>query len=501
MANVAKNLKSLRQEKELTQEALSERLHVTRQTVSSWETGRTQPDVDMLLALSSALDTDVETLIYGKKNRVGLEADETGRRKTLTTVLTVMGLLFFAAGLILVFVFFWRKIPDLTRRALAFLPFVVGTGAGLAVLITKKGSLFFREGAAVLWTAGLFASVFLVNGVFKAEGDFGLLLLCIIALTLPFCFLFDSIFSFSFSLLAITGDAAYFIFGDAGRELTFLRGAGAWVLVVLLCCLPLVPVFWLLRRETDPARRRFGAALALLAAVTLGVFVGGVLSHGFSYRVVTAQVLVFAMCLFLAERTKKTDLPLRIPACIVFGVTFFIAAVVFTVGEGNIDFPDLTAISSVVFILMVLFLCLSFFYGRAGRKAERETRRLRLGFLIVMALSVLSVLLIWDGDLKIYLLLPFLSMVYGVLTVVSGVKRASISRANAGIVNISAAFIVLIAALFEGNVLLLGLAALAVGAALLLSNRAMVRRFKKRTAPAEEALPSEVNGEEAEDHA
>ena len=40
MNAVGKNLKQLRQREKLTQDALAERLHVTRQAVSSWETGQ-----------------------------------------------------------------------------------------------------------------------------------------------------------------------------------------------------------------------------------------------------------------------------------------------------------------------------------------------------------------------------------------------------------------------------------------------------------------------------
>ena len=39
MNAVGKNLKQLRQREKLTQDALAERLHVTRQAVSPWETG------------------------------------------------------------------------------------------------------------------------------------------------------------------------------------------------------------------------------------------------------------------------------------------------------------------------------------------------------------------------------------------------------------------------------------------------------------------------------
>lgn len=38
---------------------------MTRQAVSSWETGKTQPDIETLTALAEALHADVRELIYG----------------------------------------------------------------------------------------------------------------------------------------------------------------------------------------------------------------------------------------------------------------------------------------------------------------------------------------------------------------------------------------------------------------------------------------------------
>ena len=61
------NLKRLRRDRDLKQEDLADRLNVTRQTVSGWETGRRQPDLDTLKQLAEALDADISELIYGEK--------------------------------------------------------------------------------------------------------------------------------------------------------------------------------------------------------------------------------------------------------------------------------------------------------------------------------------------------------------------------------------------------------------------------------------------------
>ena len=67
MNDVGKNIRRYREQQGLTQDALAERLHVTRQAVSNWETGKNQPDLDMLEALAGVLDLDPAELIYGKK--------------------------------------------------------------------------------------------------------------------------------------------------------------------------------------------------------------------------------------------------------------------------------------------------------------------------------------------------------------------------------------------------------------------------------------------------
>ena len=65
MANIAKNIRQLRTAQNMTQDQLAESLHVTRQTVSNYETGKSQPDIDTIVRLAEALCADPNTLIYG----------------------------------------------------------------------------------------------------------------------------------------------------------------------------------------------------------------------------------------------------------------------------------------------------------------------------------------------------------------------------------------------------------------------------------------------------
>ncbi len=56
-------LKTLRERKGLTQEQMAERVMVTRQAVSRWETGETQPNTDTLKLLSREFDVSINTLL------------------------------------------------------------------------------------------------------------------------------------------------------------------------------------------------------------------------------------------------------------------------------------------------------------------------------------------------------------------------------------------------------------------------------------------------------
>ena len=56
-------LKDLREQHHLTQEQLAERVLVTRQAVSRWETGETQPNTETLKLLSREYDVSINTLL------------------------------------------------------------------------------------------------------------------------------------------------------------------------------------------------------------------------------------------------------------------------------------------------------------------------------------------------------------------------------------------------------------------------------------------------------
>lgn len=96
------NLKKYRIEKGFSQSDLAKKLFVSRQCVSKWETGITQPDLQTLTQLSELLDTPIDALV--KEN----EDKKTTNYNTAFFVANILIALF----CFLAFIAVWRFMPQ-----------------------------------------------------------------------------------------------------------------------------------------------------------------------------------------------------------------------------------------------------------------------------------------------------------------------------------------------------------------------------------------------------
>lgn len=77
-AKVGSFLRTLRNEKGLTQERFAEILNVSNRTVSRWENGNNMPDLDVLVQISDYYEIDLRELLDGER-RTGMRND--GKKK------------------------------------------------------------------------------------------------------------------------------------------------------------------------------------------------------------------------------------------------------------------------------------------------------------------------------------------------------------------------------------------------------------------------------------
>ena len=67
---ISKQIKDLRKQHNYTQEELAEKLNTSRQTISKWEQGISEPDLIMLMQLSQLFSVSTDYLITGSDNSI-----------------------------------------------------------------------------------------------------------------------------------------------------------------------------------------------------------------------------------------------------------------------------------------------------------------------------------------------------------------------------------------------------------------------------------------------
>ena len=60
--NIAENIKRLRKQHNLSQEQLAEKLNVSRQSVSKWESGLAYPEMDKVLQICKMYNVNIDDL-------------------------------------------------------------------------------------------------------------------------------------------------------------------------------------------------------------------------------------------------------------------------------------------------------------------------------------------------------------------------------------------------------------------------------------------------------
>lgn len=63
MTHLAQQLKSLRTAKKMSQDDLAEKLYISRQAISKWETDEATPDLDKLVQLADIFKVSLDFLV------------------------------------------------------------------------------------------------------------------------------------------------------------------------------------------------------------------------------------------------------------------------------------------------------------------------------------------------------------------------------------------------------------------------------------------------------
>lgn len=109
---LGKRITEIRKENNMTQEELAEKFHVTRQTISNWENGKSYPDVETLVHISNEFNVSLDMLMKGDKDMVSKITKEQrqGRKQKKRILITMFIVIFLLGG----FYFLYNSIIDRT---------------------------------------------------------------------------------------------------------------------------------------------------------------------------------------------------------------------------------------------------------------------------------------------------------------------------------------------------------------------------------------------------
>ena len=141
MEEFGQKLREVRTAKGYTQQALAEKLYVTRQTVSRWESGNRYPDLETLKKISAELEVSVDELLSAESD---LDEVETTMEEEKTPV-----------------VFEKSKERNIKNRVMAVLYMIIIAGLAIYLLGSFKengifNSIFFTKYVEILGELGLF---------------------------------------------------------------------------------------------------------------------------------------------------------------------------------------------------------------------------------------------------------------------------------------------------------------------------------------------------------
>ena len=125
-------IRKYRNERTLSQEALAEKVYVSRQTVSNWENDKSYPDVKSLMLLSEVFEVSLDQLIKGDVEIMKEQIDQTDQKRfgRLSNIFTIL----FLAVLI-------TPVPlvhFLSYAGLAIWIVILGAGSYAAMLVERE---------------------------------------------------------------------------------------------------------------------------------------------------------------------------------------------------------------------------------------------------------------------------------------------------------------------------------------------------------------------------
>ena len=169
--NIADRIQHLRKVKGISQEELADKIGVSRQAVSKWESEQTFPDVEKIILMSDFFDVATDYILKGIEP---VSDDPTpGKEKPNANIFSITGTAFNFIGIV-ASAMIWYEEQAAAATAMGIILLIMGCmiyGIGMTVAdktTTDKAKRFFW--AINVWTVTFIPLSMLYNILFAARG-------------------------------------------------------------------------------------------------------------------------------------------------------------------------------------------------------------------------------------------------------------------------------------------------------------------------------------------
>ncbi|MCO7127659.1 helix-turn-helix domain-containing protein [Sporolactobacillus shoreicorticis] len=168
--DLGSRIKEARERSNWSQDELAEKMNISRQAISKWETGKSYPDIEKILKLSDIFNLSLDELVKGDKT---FQENLIKESRMTMSGLTILGYVLVALGVI---VSIWgsAQFPFNFMNS-EFMSFIVGglvlITAGLAIIHGVPtwlllGALFLTAVATIIYMVGMHMELFvLLSGI------------------------------------------------------------------------------------------------------------------------------------------------------------------------------------------------------------------------------------------------------------------------------------------------------------------------------------------------
>jgi len=111
--SIGEVIKQARSEKGFSQEVMAEKVGVSRQTLSNWETGKSYPDITNVIALSDVYGVTLDSLLKGDSDMIKhLEESTNVTKSRKQVVASIIALGIFLLGVVAIIILLGGRLPN-----------------------------------------------------------------------------------------------------------------------------------------------------------------------------------------------------------------------------------------------------------------------------------------------------------------------------------------------------------------------------------------------------